>query len=139
MTDEKEVVTAPDMFQDVLDFHQKFVPDQVRQLPSWPSYDVMLLRGRLVQEEFGELVDAIQKPDFPGIIDNICDSIYVLIGMSIAMGVDLREVWKEVHRANMAKEGGPTREDGKVLKPEGWQPPDVIGVIKRQRRLTEGD
>jgi predicted HAD superfamily Cof-like phosphohydrolase len=40
-------------------------------------------------------------------------------------------VWKEVHRSNMAKlEGGVRkREDGKILKPEGWTPPDVEGVM----------
>ncbi len=37
--------------------------------------------------------------------------------------------WDEVHRSNMAKVGGPIRGDGKRLKPEGWTPPDVAGVL----------
>ena len=138
MSDEQEKASSPDMFQDVLDFHQKLVPQQVRGLPSWPSYDIMLLRGRLVQEEFSELVDGIQNADFIGIADNIADCIYVLIGMSIAMGIDLREVWKVVHAANMAKEGGPSRPDGKVMKPEGWKEPDVVGVITNQKNFITG-
>jgi hypothetical protein len=32
----------------------------------------------------------------------------------------------------MAKEGGPVREDGKVLKPEGWLPPDLHSVFERK-------
>ena len=29
----------------------------------------------------------------------------------------------------MAKAGGPLREDGKRLKPPGWTPPDIAGVL----------
>jgi predicted HAD superfamily Cof-like phosphohydrolase len=35
-----------------------------------------------------------------------------------------------VHRANLAKAGGPRRADGKLLKPPGWQPADVTAVLK---------
>jgi predicted HAD superfamily Cof-like phosphohydrolase len=38
----------------------------------------------------------------------------------------------EVHRANMAKAGGPKRADGKHMKPEGWTPPDVAGELVKQ-------
>ena len=41
--------------------------------------------------------------------------------------------FREVHRSNMAKvgPGGKVlrREDGKILKPEGWTPPDLKGVL----------
>jgi len=39
------------------------------------------------------------------------------------------------HASNMAKEGGKTRADGKVLKPEGWRPPDIRFEIDRQGRF----
>ena len=29
----------------------------------------------------------------------------------------------------MAKVGGPIREDGKRLKPEGWEPPNITKVL----------
>jgi len=38
------------------------------------------------------------------------------------------------HASNMAKEGGKTRADGKVPKPEGWRPPDIRAEIDRQGR-----
>jgi hypothetical protein len=42
----------------------------------------------------------------------------------------------------MAKVGGPVRPDGKKLKPEGWQPPDIAGILRAQiaaaPRATEG-
>jgi predicted HAD superfamily Cof-like phosphohydrolase len=34
----------------------------------------------------------------------------------------------------MAKASGPRRADGKVLKPEGWTPPDIVGVLERQAK-----
>ena len=131
MTDKQ----APDMFQDVLEFHKKFVPNQIAKLPMWPSYDVMLLRGKLIKEEIEELISAFDDADFEGIVDGTLDLVYVLIGTLIAMGVDARPVWDEIQKANMAKEGGPMRADGKVLKPEGWTPPDIVGVLSRQQPL----
>lgn len=32
----------------------------------------------------------------------------------------------------MTKLGGGKREDGKSLKPKGWKPPDVYGILKEQ-------
>jgi predicted HAD superfamily Cof-like phosphohydrolase len=50
-------------------------------------------------------------------------------------GIPVFEAWKEIHRSNMAKVDPVTgrvlkREDGKVLKPEGWTRPNVAGVIE---------
>ena len=63
------------------------------------------------------------------VADGIVDSIYVLIGMGGEMGLDLSEVWRRVHAANLAKVGGPVREDGKSLKPPGWIAPDIESAI----------
>ena len=64
------------------------------------------------------------------------DEIYVLLGSLAAMGVDFWPLWDAVHAANMAKAGGPVV-DGKVKKPEGWQPPDIEGELRKQG--WEGD
>lgn len=128
-------VQTPDMFQDVYEFHKKFVPNQIARLPVWPSYDIMLLRGKLIREEIEELIKAFDNADFEGIVDGSLDLVYVLLGTLIAMGVDARPVWNEIQKANMAKEGGGLRGDGKVMKPEGWTPPDIVGVLSRQQPL----
>jgi predicted HAD superfamily Cof-like phosphohydrolase len=53
-------------------------------------------------------------------------------------GVDTMHVFAEVHLANMRKlgpDGLPIkRDDGKVMKPEGWQPPDIQRVLDEQTR-----
>lgn len=69
------------------------------------------------------------------VIDGLCDLIYVAEGCAVEMGIDLEPHQDEVQRANMAKVGGPVREDGKRLKPEGWTPPDHAPILERSRFL----
>ena len=35
-----------------------------------------------------------------------------------------------IHAANMLKASGPRRADGKILKPVGWQPADITGLLR---------
>jgi hypothetical protein len=91
------------------------------------------LRVKLIREEAKETCDAIEAGDLVEAVDGICDLIYVTIGAAIEFGVDVEPVFDEVHRSNMAKLGGPTREDGKTLKPPGWTAPDVAREIEKQR------
>lgn len=67
----------------------------------------------------------------PKSADALIDLLYVTIGSLLAMGIDMWPLWAEVQRANMAKLGG-TVVDGKLLKPEGWQPPDIEGLLRKQ-------
>ena len=88
-------------------------------------------------EERDPLVDVddggrekLRKEHMVEIADGIVDAIYVLAGCGVTMGIPLGEVWHEVQRSNMAKVDPETgkvrrRDDGKILKPEGWTPPDV--------------
>jgi predicted HAD superfamily Cof-like phosphohydrolase len=115
-----------------------------------PGFSNVELRLRLIEEEVEELRDACtslafegtdrKSADFPAAVDALADIAYVVIGTAVEWGVDLAAVWDEVQRANMAKVGGAKREDGKVTKPPGWQPPDIAGVLRRQveRATREG-
>lgn len=89
----------------------------------------------LVREEFTETMDAWAGKDINGIADGVVDLIWVLCGLLARMGIDLDSVWDEVRKANYAKLGGPVRADGKVLKPEGWKPPDISAALVRGRGL----
>lgn len=129
---------------DLVDFHTKFGLD-VNEKPVRPSTSVITLRRNLIEEEMhetmdalDELIEAVDDPEakliaLANIADGIVDSIYVLIGTAVSLGIDLGPVWAAVHQANMAKVGGATREDGKILKPEGWTPPNIVELIARQR------
>ena len=122
---------ATDWYADVRAFHDKF-GCQSGDTPAIPDPDTVKLRLRLIAEEHDELKTAHEETDVPGIADALADMIYVILGTAISYGIDLRPVWDEVQRANMTKTGGGTRDDGKILKPDGWQPPDIAGVLARQ-------
>jgi predicted HAD superfamily Cof-like phosphohydrolase len=87
------------------------------------------LRAALIEEEAREAVSAIRRGDLIDAIDGLCDLIYVAYGAATEFGVDLAPFWDEVHRSNIAKRGGPIRDDGKLLKPPNWTPPDIAGVL----------
>ena len=114
--------------QDVFKFHVAFD----LAVGETPGLRGEMLRGRLIQEEIRETTRAIRTNDLPGAVDGIVDSIYVLIGSAITFGVNLDPIWDAVQRANMAKLGGPIRADGKVMKPPGWQAPDVAALLRLQ-------
>ncbi len=120
--------------QDVTDFHIACdIP--ILHVPTFPHSDRVELRVKLIDEEVNkELLPAIERRDMVAVADGIADSIYVLTGMALEFGIPLECVWEAVQAANMAKLDPITgkvrrREDGKVLKPDGWQPPDIHKAI----------
>ena len=88
-------------------------------IPAW----VQMLRMDLLDEEVGELHEAVEKGDIVKIADAIADLTYVAVGTAVAYGIPFDAVFAEVHRSNMTKlgkDGKPVyREDGKVITP-GW-------------------
>lgn len=125
----------PDYERDVRKFHAALAIPAPQDGPEFRRQE---LRVRLIEEEADELVDAISEGDMVKTIDGLCDLLVVTFGTIIEFGIDIAPFWREVHRTNMAKAGGPVREDGKVLKPEGWTPPDIRGILERQFGWPEG-
>ena len=89
------------------------------------------LRISLIEEEAREFAEAVRARDLPEIVDALCDLLYVTYGSGVALGIDLEPFFAEVHRANMTKAGGYRRADGKWMKPAGWLPPDIDGLLER--------
>jgi predicted HAD superfamily Cof-like phosphohydrolase len=88
------------------------------------------LYTKLIEEEFKELKVAVDNVDELETLDALIDILVVTIGAIHSMGADGEGAWKEVMRSNFAKIDHDTgrvrkREDGKVLKPVGWTPPDL--------------
>jgi len=83
----------------------------------------------LIEEESNELAEAIRAHDQIETLDALIDILVVTIGAIHSMGSDAEGAWKEVMSTNFAKIGEDgkvrKREDGKVLKPVGWTPPDL--------------
>lgn len=124
--------------------------------PTMPDEATRVLRCRLLLEETLEFirasgcvvwfastfrveagafdVDIDGEPNLAAMAQENADVRYIAHGNDLAMGVDGR-VFDEVHRANMAKApGGVVLKDanGKILKPDGWQPPDVACVLEER-------
>lgn len=122
---------SEDWQYDILDFH-KVCGHCISEKPGIPTRKVKQLRYSLVKEEMQETLNAILEDNLVGIADGVADSIVVLLGTAISYGIDMQPIWDEVHKSNMAKVGGEKRSDGKQLKPEGWSPPDVEGILRKQ-------
>lgn len=89
--------------------------------------DQYQLYCNLIKEEFDELCDSSTKVDD---LDALIDILVVTIGAIHSLGANAEGAWKEVMRTNFAKIDHETgkvrkREDGKVLKPVGWEPPNL--------------
>lgn len=90
----------------------------------------------LMEEEWKELKEALASGDRVEQLDALLDFIVVTTGAIHSAGFDGEGGWKEVMRTNFAKIDSETgkvrkREDGKVLKPLGWTPPDLKQFTKK--------
>ena len=87
------------------------------------------LYTNLIIEEQQELLEATLSDDRVEQLDALIDILVVTVGAIHSMGADAEGAWKEVMMTNFAKIGEDgkvrKREDGKVLKPIGWIPPDL--------------
>ena len=87
------------------------------------------LYHNLIVEEYAEYIAARNKNDDTEIIDACFDMMWVIVGYMLSRGWDCNKIWDEGSLSNLRKIDTTTRKvlkrpDGKVLKPEGWKPPD---------------
>lgn len=92
---------------------------------------------KLIEEEGDELAEAIAAHDQVETLDALIDILVVTIGAIHSAGFDAEGAWKEVMATNFAKIDRETgkvrkREDGKVLKPIGWTPPDLTPFLRKE-------
>lgn len=74
--------------------------------------------------------------------DAMVDAWYYMLNIGAKHGMNLSKLFGVIHEANMNKRDPTTKQfirresDGKVIKPEGWQPPNIEGEIEKQ--MVEG-
>ncbi len=61
------------------------------------------LRLKLIEEEVGELKEAIEKKNLKEVADALSDILYVVYGAGHAFGINLDKTFEEVHCSNMTK------------------------------------
>jgi predicted HAD superfamily Cof-like phosphohydrolase len=89
---------------------------------------------RLLTEEVGELLAAFEERNILKIADGLGDVAYVIYGAALQFGIDLERVLDVVHASNMSKlnaDGtGRVAEDGKVMRGDAYEPPDIAGALE---------
>jgi predicted HAD superfamily Cof-like phosphohydrolase len=90
----------------------------------------------LIKEEVSEFWDAEAVSDDVEEIDACFDMIWVIVGYMMSRGWDCNKIWDEGALSNLRKIDKETRkvlkrDDGKVLKPEGWQPPNFTKFVRK--------
>ncbi len=90
----------------------------------------------LMEEEWKELQVALDSNDRVEQLDALLDFIVVTTGAIHSAGFNGEGGWKEVMGTNFAKIDRETgkvrkREDGKVLKPVGWVPPELAPFVSK--------
>ena len=103
--------------------------------PGLSTDELIELRIKLLVEEVQEYAEAARAGDMVEILDALADIGYILAGTIINHGMQhiYDDSFNEVHRSNMAKlvDGKVIRrEDGKVLKPQDWQPPNLAQFLQ---------
>lgn len=100
------------------------------------NHGQVALYANLIKEEFEEFNDAYKQYDHVEMLDALIDILVVTVGTIHSMGADGEGAWKEVMSTNFAKIDKETgkvrkREDGKVLKPVGWTPPELSPFVNK--------
>lgn len=140
---------------------------EVKQYPELPDDQIVTLRIRLMVEELlgsidpevngndvpgryvelliqnksNELIQSMINQDLVGVADGLADVLYVVIGTAVAYGIDIQEVFDEVHRSNLSKTVWNEElqrytiekdEFGKAIKPPTYSPANIKPIINRQ-------
>lgn len=139
--------------QETLDVPTKDVPEDVRLLrarlvleEAFELAEALGVKVSLSDDEEPQRVapksvrveiDESQEVDLVETADALADIIVVTKGGALAFGVPIDDILvDEVGPSNMAKmgpDGKPIRResDGKVLKPEGWEPPNIRRALRK--------
>ena len=92
------------------------------------------LYKELIREEVKEFWDADAIGSDVDEVDACFDMIWVIVGYMRSRGWNCEGIWDEGAKSNLAKIDPETgvvrrREDGKILKPDGWQKPDFSKFV----------
>lgn len=120
-------------FDDVREFQRKFGWTHATKPTLIPDHQRLKERLALIDEEVGELHDAIESRSLVDAADALVDIVYVVLGLAAILGLPWRLLWDDVHRANMAKQRGVKPERAThtidVIKPPGWVGPKTREIL----------
>ena len=132
------------MFEMLQQFHKVFGLEYNAK-PIIPDYETIKLRISLICEEHQEVLEEIAEGETSGeylpkkdinlekLAKELADLMYVTLGTAVSFGINMDNVFAEVHRSNMSKltKDGEVlrRSDGKVLKSDQYTPANLKDII----------
>jgi predicted HAD superfamily Cof-like phosphohydrolase len=99
------------------------------------NYKQAVLYLNLIREEMAELEEGFENRDIVETADACGDLIWVIFGLCNTLGIPMNPVWQEITSSNMSKtvEGKVVRrDDGKILKPDTYFPPNIHRALQLQ-------
>jgi predicted HAD superfamily Cof-like phosphohydrolase len=138
----------------VAEWHALMGATGAPETPTDLSEEMRDIHANVCGEEFAELLVAAVGRDYalevfaskvarvcakrghdgPGeldeLIDACVDSEFTCAGLMWRAGVEDMPFIDAVCDSNDQKAGGKMDENGKWQKPEGWKPPDIIGILR---------
>jgi predicted HAD superfamily Cof-like phosphohydrolase len=123
----------------VRDFHTTF-GHPVATVPTLIDIDRLDKRAEWIVSEVDELMDPT-KQTIEDQIDATMDIIYFALGNLVELGVDPTPFFQIVQDANMAKvwpDGTVHKNNGKTIKPPGWEAPEPKLLAEVQRQIAAG-
>ena len=109
-----------------------------------PDHPVLITDERIafIRQMVNDEMDELERAEtVHGQADALVDAIYYICDFAATHGINLDPVFNIVHRANMQKvvDGKVIRrEDGKILKPEGWEDPGPKVQEELNRQIDRG-
>jgi len=103
--------------------------------PSEPS-SLSELYKSLIDEEYTEFLEAYDNGNDAEQLDACFDMICVIVAYAKTRGWDIDKAWDEGAKSNLYKIDQASgrvirREDGKILKPKGWEPPNFAKFVEK--------
>ena len=131
-------------FEDVKNFHNKFSLGYDGP-PRLLNAEEQGFRWRFLNEELGEVKEALLEQDIAQVAGELADVIWIACGMAHRMGINLDAHWSAIRDANMAKVKASAENPGKrgnamdIVKPEGWKRPNHDEILERTRQTVDND
>lgn len=127
--------------ESVREFHEKY-GHLISDSPTTGIPDnVKLLRRKLIEEEYFELLGALLSDDATEIADGIGDLVYVLVGTAISYGIPFDRIFSEIHNSNMTKTSVRAINGNKYgsenPKGPGFISPQIALILSEPDSLTE--
>ena len=118
----------------VKEFSDACSDDSNPQRPRQMTREAIEFVATMVNDELDELREAT---DLVEQADALVDAIYYICDTAVRHGMNLDQVFEIVHQANMQKvvDGRVLRrDDGKIMKPEGWRDPGPLLAVELARQ-----